>query len=538
MACVEAEEIARLAVDLEQAVRRANSEAEKRREAEERLAATEKLLLRWKSGDVGGDRRGRRWSRSRSPTPSPRGGTGSRGRGPTETAGGSVRADSPTKRAWGNWEGKVAAERGCVRENGGAVRSLQSPSRATGSTIASRGRRSGEGRPAREEERAFVGEKGRSSTSPRRDRGADKERRRPWKFSPPSSPNRGEGGFGASVKPAARRQSWGCATSPSEQKSPSLRSPKRAARFSADGAAAVSRRDAERRGRADTGDALPCETEEPFGRSNGRRAVGRREVDARGAGDVGRPSTAERGGSDAVSNGGSSRRPSHRANGAMAVAEKYPTTELRRGRRPSGTWQGEADGAASGAGTRAPNGGGEYSNGASTAGAIAAAIRGVDLTATIARELRLAVATTTSASPASPASEAGFAVDCAGDGTVADGSTARRERRRGPERRTENSRGILEGGTSSGRRANVGKKHVSDVVGPSPGSAPPGDGGRALKSREVAELESDVQHIFQFFAAKDRGGKTSHEHLGLFEDAGGLGEREEDYMAAIAGALA
>lgn len=52
VACVEAEEIARLAMELEQAVRSAKAEQRKRRIAEERLAAANRRILRWTRGET------------------------------------------------------------------------------------------------------------------------------------------------------------------------------------------------------------------------------------------------------------------------------------------------------------------------------------------------------------------------------------------------------------------------------------------------------------------------------------------------------
>lgn len=191
----------------------------------------------------------------------------------------------------------------------------------------------------------------------------------------------------------------------------------------------------------------------------------------------------------------------------------------------------------------------------SEVGAIADAIRGVDLSETVARELRLAVATTAAPAPtaaaAPPSSHAirvarrGLAENKAMKSTPAYGAGSEGEKASplsdcGDERRNGAS-GSWETAEARGRHRRGGSEYTSRglklngrVLG-----APPGDGGRALKSREVVQLESDVQHIFQFFEARDRVGKVGREHSGL---AGGGGEsaegEDEDFISAIAGALA
>lgn len=193
---------------------------------------------------------------------------------------------------------------------------------------------------------------------------------------------------------------------------------------------------------------------------------------------------------------------------------------------------------------------------------MAAAIRGVDLSETVARELRLAVATTAAPATAAalPGSRAnrgarrGIAEGRARKSTPAYGAGSEGERTSprsdcGDERRngapesweTREARSRHRRGGSE--YTSGGFKMNGRVLGGSPG-----DGGRALKSREVVELESDVHHIFQFFEARDRVGKVVRERSGLAGGRGGGGRGEgrgdseegedEDFFSAMAGAFA
>ena len=178
----------------------------------------------------------------------------------------------------------------------------------------------------------------------------------------------------------------------------------------------------------------------------------------------------------------------------------------------------------------------------------------MDLSETVARELRLAVATTAAptAAAAPPASRAthgarrGLAEAKATKSTPAYGAGSEGEKAPplsdcGDERRngapeswgTEEARGRHRRGGSE--YTSRGFKLNGRVLG-----ASPGDRGRALKSREVVQLESDVQHIFQFFEARDRVGKVGGERSGLAGGEGGENAEgeDEDFISAIAGALA
>lgn len=121
----------------------------------------------------------------------------------------------------------------------------------------------------------------------------------------------------------------------------------------------------------------------------------------------------------------------------------------------------------------------------------AVALRGVDLTAKIAQELRAAVATT----PASAVSP-GFSDGSSGQSTTAGaGDGGGSSGRVGDDGRRDNILVCLEGGDLLTSIWQGTSQYALD-----------GDKSKpiaAMRSREVAELESDVQHIFQFFAAKD-----------------------------------
>ncbi|CAM9911757.1 unnamed protein product [Hapterophycus canaliculatus] len=166
--------------------------------------------------------------------------------------------------------------------------------------------------------------------------------------------------------------------------------------------------------------------------------------------------------------------------------------------------------------------------------AAAASYLGVDLTATIARELRAAVATTP-ASTVSPGS-GNFKGGGGGQNTpaVGGGHSADARARIGGEHHDKKIGSVEEEGgdlLKSVRRG--GSKYAWDDVNPGIGGLGESLGdGRGLKSREVAELESDVQHIFQFFAAKD-GRKCS----GLPSNVGRGDNGATDVIADIAKAL-
>lgn len=184
---------------------------------------------------------------------------------------------------------------------------------------------------------------------------------------------------------------------------------------------------------------------------------------------------------------------------------------------------------------RKGTGGGDQESMAETS---VATTRGEEIAETVARELRLAVATT---SAASPASVVGFPAGSTGRDTPSDygtGNHERRDEKSGSRQREKDSFLLL------GRKD--GSKHADSVRNPGPSVPLSGDCGQSLKSREVAELESDVQHIFQFFSsargfkAGQDGGSSScraGEEKGAELREGG-GEREEDYGSAIAKALA
>lgn len=518
---MEAEEIARLAADLEQAVRTANAEAQRRRGAEDRLAAAERRLTRWKgSSDLGGratDGRSLR-SRSRSPPQSPcdraggrKGAAGAVEKFATKSGASEVRACAGGRAAAHAWGVGESIGGSPERE----MKSLQPPERAMGSTIASRGRRSASDRIAGQKEES--GGKGLSSGSP----GGNKHRPR-----------------GASSPSPSRRRGDSSALSPSDQcttgrssrdSEPDHGSATRGhfsrrypngARTVAEEHRTVERCDPRRERRAIEGaKAPPLETQESPGAgrrrySAGRRSVARDGVDRREPGPAG------------------------------SVAAGAVTAGSRRERRADVVRHSKVDGPVTlGSGevyaeeeARKGSGGGGQESMAETSVAIT---RGEELAETVARELRLAVATT---SAASPASVAGFPAGATGGDTPSDygtGSHERRHEKSGSRQREEDPFLLL------GRKD--GSKHADSVRNPGPSVPLSGDCGQSLKSREVAELESDVQHIFQFFSsargfkAGQDGGISSSCRAGEEKGAEateGDGEREEDYGSAIAKALA
>lgn len=167
---MEAEEIARLAVDLERAVRAGKTEADKRQQVEERLAAAEARLSDWETGAV--ETRSSHSKRSKSPSPrSPRA-TGGRGRG---------RGESGERKGARRRSVHVLPEETCDED----CNSSHPQRGAMGSTIASRGR-SFHDRPAAAGSNGhpcgMKGKgKGRASVSPRRNKNAEaKGQRRAW----------------------------------------------------------------------------------------------------------------------------------------------------------------------------------------------------------------------------------------------------------------------------------------------------------------------------------------------------------------------
>ncbi|CAM9342621.1 unnamed protein product, partial [Ectocarpus sp. 13 AM-2016] len=460
VACVEAEEIARLAVDLERAVRAANAEAEKRRHAEKCLQAAETRLLDAAAGC--------------SPLVLPR---PERARSPRASAG---RVEAPARREAARVCRKPfgpAASEGCTPpgspEGDGEKASGSSlpPSRgALGSTIASRGRSAAAVR--RKEEGSSAG-KGRSKSSPPRGRDAQtKSKRRPWGSSPPPSPPRGGSLLGkptiaSKLNPSRLRRSG---DNEAEQKQPPPR------RRPGELVGAVKREAAGSRVNGTESRGVQTgTTQDPSNFS-----VGPREADSAGE--------STRGGFTTVGRGGST---------APRVDE---TAEPRLEVASAGRDQGITP----------------------TVGGIAAAIRGVDLKATIARELRAAVATT----PASAVSSENFNGGGGGQRTPAGGGAPAGDRPR------EKALGELEEGDLLNEiTRGSGKCAWADVIPDTVagGLSSAANGGRALKSREVAELESDVQHIFQFFAAKD-----GRKRLGpSLSRANGAKEWETDFLEDI-----
>ncbi|CAM9350410.1 unnamed protein product [Ectocarpus sp. 6 AP-2014] len=468
VACVEAEEIARLAVDLERAVRAANAEAEKRRHAEKCLQAAETRLLDATAGC--------------SPLVLPR---PERARSPRASAG---RVEAPALREAARVCRKPfgpAAAEGCTppgSPNGDGERASGSslpPSRgALGSTIASRGRSAAAAR--RKEEGSSAG-KGRSQSSPPRGRDTEtKGKRRPWGSSPPPSPPRGGSLLGkptvaSKLNPSRLRR-------PGENEAEHKQPPPR--RRPGEVIGAVKRESTGSPGNGTESRGVQTgTTQDPSDCS-----VGLREADS--AGESGR------GGFTTVGRGGST------APHIDETAE--PRIEAASAGRDLGITP--------------------------TVGGIAAAIRGVDLKATIARELRAAVATT----PASAVSSENFSGGGGGGGqrTPAGGGAPP-----GGDRQLEKALGELDGGDllneiTRGSGKCAWTDLIPDTVAGGLSSA--ANGGRVLKSREVAELESDVQHIFQFFAAKD-GRKRSGS---LLSKANGVKEGETDFLEDIGKTLA
>ncbi|CAB1121433.1 unnamed protein product [Ectocarpus sp. CCAP 1310/34] len=462
VACVEAEEIARLAVDLERAVRAANAEAEKRRHAEKCLQAAETRLLDATAGC--------------SPLVLPR---PERARSPRASAG---RVEAPARREAARVCRKPfgpPAVEGCTppgSPKGGSEKASGSslpPSRgALGSTIASRGRSAAAAR--RKDEGSSAG-KGRSKSSPSRGRDTEtKSKRRPWGSSPPPSPPRG-GSFlgkpaiGSKLNPSRLRR-------PGDNEAEQKRTPPR--RRPGELIGAAKREAAGSRGNGTESRGVQTGTTQ----NPSDFSVGPREADSAGESRRGVFTTVEWRGSTAP----------------RVDKTAKPRIEAASAGRDQGITP--------------------------MAGGIAAAIRGVDLKATIARELRAAVATT----PASAVSSENFnGGDGGGQRTPAGGSAPA-----GGDRQREKALGELDEGDllneiSRGSGKCAWAALIPDTVAGGLSSA--ANGGRALKSREVAELESDVQHIFQFFAAKDgRKGSGS-----LLSRANGAKEGETDFLEDI-----
>lgn len=416
---MEAEEIARLAVDLERAVRTARAEAEKRRLLEERLAATEARLSETRSSHS---------KRSRSPIRSPRG-FGGRACGRSEREGGRGKP--------ADFHAEDLSRPGAGERGDGECSSLPPPRGATGSTIASRGR-SVHARPGAEWSRSSDGlrGKGRPSASPRRHRSAEAKRlnRRPWGSSPPPSPRRKGDGPGASAAAGRRRPLVDGGASSSERKQHRRRHSEE--HVSAEKVVASSGRWGDPGWGGDKPGNAPARQapKKQPGREGRHASVGRREA-----------------GSFSSSTEGGGRKGRDKDDDVPTGADTI--TEPHRERKP-------VHGGRSGV--------------AQAAAGAAAALRGVDLTAKIAQELRAAVATT----PASAVSRSGFS----------DAS------RVGDNERQEDL-GFLEDGELL-KNIWQGTGHCAwDGGEPKPTAA--------MMSREVADLESDVQHIFQFFAAKE-----------------------------------
>ncbi|CAM9635021.1 unnamed protein product, partial [Laminaria digitata] len=474
VACVEAEEISRLTAELERAVVAANREALKRRAAEKRLAALDTRLIALKTN-------GRRTPRSMSRTPSPHSNTRSNdgsamdagwaNRKPWSPGGG---ASCPSSA----WAGSGSRDPNRGRE----TKSLPPPKRgATGSTVASRGRRLSRDSTGSRREGGRVCGKGRSSSSRRGSRGSEKEHWRPPGCSPPPSPvgtgagrGRGRVSGGAAASPLCYRPR-GRGRSGEVGPAPCLK----------DSSLGFSNESVKTNGRCGGGGG--------GGSGRGRESVSRFDMDRLGTG--------ERGASVALTRNGDG------ASGARVLST--PADEI-------------------------------WSGGMSEAGAIAAAIRGVDFSETVARELRLAVATTAAApvhAAASPpasrettsSARRGSAEDMTRKHIPVDGAGGRGGKAAplsdcGDERRT-GAPESWEKGEASGRHRRGGSEYTSggfNLHGRISGGSP-GDRGRALKSREVVELESDVQHIFQFFEARDRVGKVGRDRSGLAEGGGGGG---------------
>ncbi|CAM9098955.1 unnamed protein product [Scytosiphon promiscuus] len=439
VAYVEAEEIARLAVDLEGAVRASNAEAERRRQAEDRLEAAQKRLLHLATGASAGG--GSPTPRTGCKTLSPRR-NGIAGRGRAQKVAGGVRGDSVGPLAAGTSRGKAPAA-SCERE----AASTPPTRSALGSTIASRARSTRDG-PANRRKVCGEGGTGRFLGSPRRaQREAEmKDKKRPWGSSPPPSPRRElrppGGTAGASptqgagyARPLPRQSDekvWGVAGGGGRT----------AVRHDVDPA-------------LDRGRTWPCEKLQEASIQRGRHPPGRGKEAGAFADGLGEYLARER----------------------TDVPEAPDGEDVVTGSAAAAGWCRSGD-----VGQDTPASGPSY--------------LGVDLTATIARELRAAVATTPS-STLSPGS-INFNRGGVGGGGGGDKRTDVRKGR-GEERQDEPFGSVLEGGGDllrSIRRG--GSKHAWD--GGNPGV---GESGRGSNSREVAELELDVQHIFHFFAAKD-----------------------------------
>lgn len=553
---MEAEEIARLAADLEQAVRTADAEAQRRREAEDRLAAAERRLASWKgsSNPDNGAADGRSPRvRSRSPPQSPRESAGGRRRAAEAAEDVARKSGVPEGRAYAGRRAAAQAWGEEGSEDGSPERektSLQSPTRATGSTIASRGRRCVPDRVARQKGDS-VG-KERSSVSPRG------SKRRPGSSSPSPSHRRGGGSSALSAsdqntagilsRDAEPDYGHGAASGSSSRRC----SNGNGTRTAAEEHGTFERCDP-RRGRRviESAKSPPRESREsPGGGGRRRPSVGRREASGRSR----RPSTEPKNG---ACNGGDLRRGPGRASPIVAetaatTAESDPNPEGRRERRTGVVRHGKEDGSVrfdggevgDDEGARKGTTGGRDREGSTAETTPGASVSGQELAATVARELRLAVATTTS--PASPASVAGFPAVSAGENTPSDYSTGNRQQTGGGGEQRGEKPGSRrrEDPMLLPRRKDSGKN--ADRIRTPPGKSrdQSGDCGQSSKSREVAELESDVQHIFQFFSAA-RGLKTGQDdssyRSGEEKGAGireGSGESVEDYGTAIAKALA
>lgn len=489
MACVEAEEIARLAVDLELAVQAAQGEADARRQAEKRLAAAETCLLQRKTGGPA--------QRSMSPTRTLRGGEGTghlghssgvKGEGEREGGDGWTAVDLSAQDVF-----QAPSERNSERETSSLP---PPPSRgALGSTIASRGRAVHGGGPSnirRKEFSAVLKGKGRSPSPPRKGRNAagameqQQRRRRPWGSSPPPSPRRGRGAGSSSVSSVTadcRRPLAGAGAGAAASAEHKLRSPRRRRsneRVPGEGVNESSASLGRDPGWSRGGITDKTRVRETAAHDASRHSyVGERGTDTAGERRTRSSATERRGGeNDTIATTATTTTPA----GADVAAE------IRR------EWE-----------QPTPTSGGGQETSSSVAEAVAAAIRGVDLTETIARELRAAVATV----PASSLSSSNDRGGKSSAGGMISGSS--RSDLRAYEQRAGTGLGRFEGGDllsfirqggGGGSNAAAGgssDKSASAAV----GTPPSGDGGRRLKSREVAELESDVQHIFQFFAAKD-----------------------------------
>lgn len=570
---MEAEEIARLTKELEQAVSTAKREAERRRAAEQRLATLDTRLLSLKTN-------GRRTPRSGSRTPSPH-----------------PHGRSNDARAPANGTGWAHGKRLCPRDcssspssawgdSGSRERetmSLPPPKRVMDSTISSRGRRLTEDGTATRRERGRGHGKGHSSPSPRRSRGFEQQHWRPPGRSPPPSPQDGgrdgrdggaaSGGAAAASghpRPHRRRQSGEVGPVRGLTKSSSLgffnESVKNGGgggdngggrgggNVGGRGREPSSRLVKGRLGRGERG-ASPLHY---GGGWSGRSSLGRRSSeDFRGvAGGLGGPSRPARGDSDgggrsAAGAGRLSRTAvSSRASKSNAVTaeedvKKHAAVRGASSKRPPERRSGVAlqgqGGDASG-GTRVSTPADGFLSGEmSAAGAFAAAIRDVDFSETVARELRLAVATTAAPAPAAaapPVSRAtrgagwDFAETKARKQTPVDGAGARDETAApvNEDKWGSDAPESWEKGGTPGRHRR-GKSDSLYSNGRGLGT-PAGDGGRGLKSREVVELENDVQHIFQFFVARDRAGS-----VGAGGGGGGTEGKGKGYVSAMAGAL-